>query len=882
MAKYALLIGVSEYPPGLNSLPGVKSDMQAVERVLNNSEICDFDQVALLFNPNPQNMRVEIEILFSNKQKDDIVLLYFSGHGITDENGRLYFSTTETRRNSTGELIKATTVEASFIQHHMADSRSRRQILILDCCFSGAFAEGLLARDGGIVDIRNQLGGEGRAILTSSTSIQYSFEGVYTRYIVEGLETGAADRDRDGDITIDELHDYARTRVQESGQPMSPQIFAIREGFRIVLASVPVEDSRLEYRREVEYLLTNGNGQISELGRDTLSAIRDRLGLSNEEATEIEEIALQPFEEYREKLQRYNDGCVRVLSPLYQVSDQIRHELQRFQRALGLRDEDVALIENRIIEEKRKNLQNYEQSLRHALQRRYPLTEEAQSNLNNLQKSLTLNDKEVGVIRESVIKEIKRNRKTNLLRFIGLPAGAIAFFGAGVFSHNFIFSNIPPNFNPLANYCQTNTFPERGLRISLGDLILLKGDTNNYKEAGVQAFSKKDYKAAAQNFILYRTQSKCINDPEALIYLNNARALQTKGSFRIAVSVPVGENTNVAKEILRGVAQAQDKIDSTNKINGKLLQVKIANDNNNESLASNVAEQFVADSSILAVVGHNTSNASTAAANVYQAGKLTMISPTSFTNRLSGFGNYIFRTVPSQTDFSSKLAEFIVKKSNKNSIVICYDQKALEFDLDDFVNNFRKYNIKISTQCNLDTIENPADMISKAIKNHTDALVLVPYVNNIDRALVVARAVAQVSQKTQKVLALFSTSTMYTNQTLEEGKDSVNNLILVTPWHAEAFPASSFPQDARKLWGGDVSWRTAMAYDATMAIAKALQKNATRDGLQQELHKISFNGATGKVEFLESGDRKFANVRLAQVQPTIETSSGYEFVLLEE
>ena len=44
------------------------------------------------------------------------------------------------------------------------------------CCFSGAFAEGLSAKDDGTVDLRSQLGGEGRAVLTSSNSIQYSFE----------------------------------------------------------------------------------------------------------------------------------------------------------------------------------------------------------------------------------------------------------------------------------------------------------------------------------------------------------------------------------------------------------------------------------------------------------------------------------------------------------------------------------------------------------------------------------------------------------------------------------------------------------------------------------------------------------------------------------
>lgn len=41
----------------------------------------------------------------------------------------------------------------------MTRSRSRHKVVILDCCFSGAFGEGFLAKDDGVVDIENQLGG---------------------------------------------------------------------------------------------------------------------------------------------------------------------------------------------------------------------------------------------------------------------------------------------------------------------------------------------------------------------------------------------------------------------------------------------------------------------------------------------------------------------------------------------------------------------------------------------------------------------------------------------------------------------------------------------------------------------------------------------------
>ena len=78
-----------------------------------------------------------------------------------------------TRKN----LLRATAVPASFVHEIMNDSRSKRQVVILDCCFSGAFAEGLLAKDDGAVDVQTQLGGEGRVVLTSSTSLIKRFIG---------------------------------------------------------------------------------------------------------------------------------------------------------------------------------------------------------------------------------------------------------------------------------------------------------------------------------------------------------------------------------------------------------------------------------------------------------------------------------------------------------------------------------------------------------------------------------------------------------------------------------------------------------------------------------------------------------------------------------
>lgn len=197
MAKVALLIGVSEYREGLKPLPAAARDVTAMQEVLQNPEMGGFDEVKTLVNPNHSEMAVAIELWFREPQRDDLAVLFFSGHGVKDESRELYFAACDTRKIQEN-LIQATAVSASFVRNCLKRSRSKRQVMILDCCFSGAFSD-LWAKDDGDVDLESQLGTEGAVVLTSSSSLQYSFEqegsdlSIYTRYLVEGIRTGAAD-----------------------------------------------------------------------------------------------------------------------------------------------------------------------------------------------------------------------------------------------------------------------------------------------------------------------------------------------------------------------------------------------------------------------------------------------------------------------------------------------------------------------------------------------------------------------------------------------------------------------------------------------------------------------------------------------------------------
>ncbi|MCC5622528.1 SUMF1/EgtB/PvdO family nonheme iron enzyme [Nostoc sp. CHAB 5715] len=357
MAKFALLIGVSEYDyqdKELKPLLAAVKDVEAMQRVLVNPEMGEFPEsnITVLKNPQRQEIEEAIENLFNNRQKDDLLLFYFSGHGIKDDRGLLYLSTRATKKLN-GKLAKSSAVAASFLHSNISDSRSQRQVLILDCCFSGAISQGMTVKSDGTVNVQEQLGGKGRAILTSSTSAQYSFEqegselSIYTRYLVEGIETGAADKDNDGSISIDELHEYASTKVQEAAPAMTPKFYPVEEGHKILLAKSPKDDPKLKYRKEVENRINRGKFSIP--ARRLLNSLRVQFKLIPEIADAIEAEVQQPYREYQRKLEEYEATLVDAIADEATLSETTFNDLRDYQQHLGLRDEDVASIEKRII-----------------------------------------------------------------------------------------------------------------------------------------------------------------------------------------------------------------------------------------------------------------------------------------------------------------------------------------------------------------------------------------------------------------------------------------------------------------------------------------------------------------------------------------------------
>ena len=176
------------------------------------------------------------------------MVVYLSCHGLLDRQDRLYFAATDTRK----DRLASTGVEAEWLWDRLEECRATCQVVILDCCNSGAFGRAG-AKGEAVTDLRLPerfiTQGRGRAVLTASRANQRSWEGdpasegpgpsAFTTALVEGLRTGAADADGDGYISVDDAYEYAYRKVIESGVGQVPQRWMSTGEGTMVLARNP-------------------------------------------------------------------------------------------------------------------------------------------------------------------------------------------------------------------------------------------------------------------------------------------------------------------------------------------------------------------------------------------------------------------------------------------------------------------------------------------------------------------------------------------------------------------------------------------------------------------------------------------------------------------
>ena len=261
--RHALIVSADTYTdPKLRRLRSPAVEAEALRRVLQDPDIGAFEDVDLSLNETNQVVRGKIEAFFKGKGLEDLLVLHFGCHGIKDENGELYFANTDTESTR----LDSTSIPADFVNKLMKRSRSRHIVLLLDCCYSGAFAAGGIPRAGGGVDINERFRqGNGVAVLTASTAMEYAWEGdelrgeemgpsSFTAALVRGLETGDASRAQAEWVSLNELYNYTYKYVTDRNPKQTPLMSTFGLEGELYIARTPPLGRRVGRRRDYSTL----------------------------------------------------------------------------------------------------------------------------------------------------------------------------------------------------------------------------------------------------------------------------------------------------------------------------------------------------------------------------------------------------------------------------------------------------------------------------------------------------------------------------------------------------------------------------------------------------------------------------------------------------
>lgn len=322
----------------------------------------------------------------------------------------------------------------------------------------------------------------------------------------------------------------------------------------------------------------------------------------------------------------------------------------------------------------------------------------------------------------------------------------------------------------------------------------------------------------------------------------------------------------------RGIDLAVDEINRAGGINGAPLKILARDDEANGSRATAIAQEFVANPSVMAVIGHVNSGAMIAAARIYD-GQLPAVATTASSPDLSGVSKWTFRIISSDSLNGVILARFASRIGGNDS---SFKQAAVLYENDSYgrglADAFRR--AFRGTIISFDPISEDvnAEPFVSFLKMRQPGIVFVA--GREGSALRILR-----EARRQGLEAVFI------------GGDGWQGIVADTAVSSGAYVGTSFnsedpaPEVQRFVRAFNGRYQTkpdafaALAYDATKLIAQALiKKGKNREGIRDYLKALTatspFEGVSGPVYFNDSGDPIGMGFHVAQVVSGTLVSGG--------
>ncbi|MFG2129297.1 caspase domain-containing protein [Streptomyces sp. NPDC048751] len=233
-ASRVVLIGCSDFDDiDLPAIPAVKSNLADLRSALTDQThgILPPEHCRVLADP-ADHRSVGMALAQAAREAEDLLLVYYTGHGLLDEDGLLHLALSSTDPGHVG----FTGVPADLVKRYLGRARARLRVLVLDCCFSGR-AVAAMAESGSLLSAQLDVSGTYTLTSTTATAPSHAPPGqrhtAFTAALLDALNQSEP-------LTLDGIHQHIDSLLQGAGLPR-PQRRSVNAAGDLALVRGPVQ-----------------------------------------------------------------------------------------------------------------------------------------------------------------------------------------------------------------------------------------------------------------------------------------------------------------------------------------------------------------------------------------------------------------------------------------------------------------------------------------------------------------------------------------------------------------------------------------------------------------------------------------------------------------
>jgi branched-chain amino acid transport system substrate-binding protein len=336
----------------------------------------------------------------------------------------------------------------------------------------------------------------------------------------------------------------------------------------------------------------------------------------------------------------------------------------------------------------------------------------------------------------------------------------------------------------------------------------------------------------------------------SLFLFVNAIFAQTE-TIRIGVFADyTGQTSSFGISTFSGIKMAVESINAAGGINGKKLEIVIGDDGGQSENTKLIVKKLIEIDKVDALIGEPTSTNSIVGANIAQAAKVPMITPSGTNPKITEVGDFIFRACFVDAVQGEAMARYAIETLNIKRVSLLVDSES-DYGkglADSFTLSFKKRGGNIVSRSFYSGNDEEFSSQIAAIKRVKPQAIYIPgYYNQI---MEIAREVRASKMK----VTLLGGDGWDSPTLFETGGVGLDNSFITNNF-ATSIPneiVKTFVAKYKKLYNLEPDSFAALGFDSANLLADALKRANSTD--KQKLRDTlattkDFQGITGKITF---------------------------------